>query len=163
MVTKGLVLLAHDDERIVSLLRSGVERLGLLYRLESVWTAAEVVRYLNGQDPYVDRSKFPFPLLLLVQLKIARPNKFELLHWIRREPGLRHLPVFVLASSAFNRDLTRAYAAGASSFLVLGEGFEAAVKQLRNAIEHWQAAGLPSQPPPWPPAEPNGHGHTPQP
>src|SRR5437899_1782510 len=163
MANYGLILLAHEDERAIAKLRLVLARLGLLYRLESVWTAAEVIRYLKGEKPYTDRAKFPFPLLLLLDLKIARPNKFKLLRWIRREVDLRHLAVVVLARSAFDAELTRAYAAGANSFMVVEDGFEALVEQLRGAIQHWMTAGLPSQPPPWPPSEQNGHNRKPRP
>jgi DNA-binding NarL/FixJ family response regulator len=45
-------------------------------------------------------------------------NGFEVLEWIRQQPALRRLRVFILSASSRPQDIERAYDLGASSYLV---------------------------------------------
>jgi CheY-like chemotaxis protein len=56
--------------------------------------------------------------LLLLDLKMPNKDGFEVLEWIRKQPGLQPLRVVVLTTSEEQRDINRAYQLGANSFLV---------------------------------------------
>ena len=50
--------------------------------------AADAMAYLKGDGRYSDRSIHPFPLMLLLDLKIPGGSSFELIGWVRAEPLL---------------------------------------------------------------------------
>jgi len=56
--------------------------------------------------------------LLLLDLKMPKKNGFEVLEWIRQQPGLRRLRVVVLTTSDAPEDIDRAYELGANAFMV---------------------------------------------
>jgi CheY-like chemotaxis protein len=58
------------------------------------------------------------PLVVFLDLKLPRLPGFAVLEWIRTQPAFSALPVAVLSSSAEPRDITRAYALGAQTYLV---------------------------------------------
>ncbi len=58
------------------------------------------------------------PALVLLDLQLPFFTGFDLLQWIREDEKLRRLPVVVLTSSAQPRDIDRAYALNANSYLV---------------------------------------------
>jgi CheY-like chemotaxis protein len=58
------------------------------------------------------------PLLIFLDLKLPRVSGFSVLEWIRRRRDLDEVPVAILSSSAEARDVTRAYALGAQTYLV---------------------------------------------
>jgi CheY-like chemotaxis protein len=77
------------------------------------------------------------PELILLDLNMPGIDGFQLLRWIRQQPGLKALRVVVLTSSTEMRDATLAYRLGANSFLVKPMDFEEFVS-ITNAIQgYW--------------------------
>jgi DNA-binding response OmpR family regulator len=89
------------------------------------------VAYLSGNAPYSDRSQYPFPTLVLLDLKLPLLPGLDVLRWIRENPGLRELPVAVLTSSEEPGDVARARELGVSDYIVKPTGFA----QLVSAVE----------------------------
>jgi CheY-like chemotaxis protein len=97
----------------------------------------EAVEYLRGDGPFADREKHPLPDLLLLDLKMPRKNGFEVLEWVRQQPGLKRLPVVVLTSSMQDLDINRAYELGANTYLVKPANYEALVDLVKTLIQYW--------------------------
>lgn len=78
------------------------------------------MHYLEGKGEYADRTKYPLPDVILLDLKMPRISGFEFLEWLRRKaPGELHLiPVVVLSSSDDPQDVKRAYELGVNSYMV---------------------------------------------
>jgi CheY-like chemotaxis protein len=124
------VLLAEDDENDVYLVQRAFVRSGIGRPLEVVATGEEAIDYLAGTGRFGDRTRHPYPSLLLLDLKLPRRSGFEVLAWLRTGAGaqgleaasaardLGALPVAVLTSSSQERDIHRAYAMGANAYLV---------------------------------------------
>ena len=113
-----VVLVAEDQEEDVVLLRYAFQLAGVLNPIHVVRDGHECISYLEGDGKYGNRQEYPLPVLLLLDLKMPRLDGFEVLRWVRREPGLRRLPVVVLTTSEDIFDINRAYELGANSFLV---------------------------------------------
>src|SRR5205807_192217 len=67
---------------------------------------------------------------------------FEVLRWIRQQPHLKDVRVVVLTGSDSMRDVTKAYQAGANSFLIKPVDFERFVEisQALGGSWIWQRA-----------------------
>jgi CheY-like chemotaxis protein len=94
------------------------ERAGLGKSVQAVRGGFEAMAYLNGEPPYHDREKYPFPALVLLDIKMAGMDGFEVLKRIRSHASLAGLCVVMLTSSDQIQDANRAYQSGANSFLV---------------------------------------------
>ncbi len=116
--TGGVILLAEDNPDDGLLVRRAFKNLAIQERLIILGDGHEVVDYLEGSGPYGNRTKFPLPKLLLLDLEMPRVSGFQVLDWIRRNANVRQLPVIVLTSSVYSQDVTRAYQLGANSFLI---------------------------------------------
>jgi CheY-like chemotaxis protein len=112
------ILLAEDNEDHISLIRRAFERGGLCNPLFVVRNGEEAVAYLKGEGKFANRSEFPLPSLLLLDLKMPIKTGFDVLEWVRAHPVFSRLRVVVLTTSEEPKDINRAYQMGANSFLV---------------------------------------------
>ncbi len=141
------VLHVDDDPNDTALLEAASRKARVQFRLENVCDGEQAIAYLNGLGQYANRIDYPFPTLILLDLKMPRATGFEILKWIRNHPHCKNLPVVVLSGSELHEDVRRAYSMGANSYLVKPLGFEALVKLVKNIAAVWlvsQPAGMPS-------------------
>jgi CheY-like chemotaxis protein len=112
-----VVLLVDDDPNDRFLIRRAFERLGIENPLHEVTDGAQAIAYLDGQAPYNDRTKHPFPGILLLDLQMPRMSGMEVLEWIRSKLSVSGVLIIVLSRLEEIRQVNRAYALGANSFL----------------------------------------------
>jgi CheY-like chemotaxis protein len=137
-----VILLVENNRDDILLIRRAFERAGLGHQIQSVTTGADAIGYLRGDLPYDDRSKYPLPGLVLLDIKMPAMDGFEVLQWIRSQWELSHLCVVMLTSPDEIRDANRAYKLGADSFLVKPLDFENAA-ELAQALDKTLARGHP--------------------
>jgi len=134
---RSVVLHIDDDANDTTLLQAAARSANLKFQLYNVEDADQAIAYLSGAGCYADRSMYPLPSLILLDLKMPRATGFEMLKWIRTHAELGELPVVVLSGSELQEDVRRAYGVGADSYLVKPIGFEALVNLVRNITSAW--------------------------
>jgi CheY-like chemotaxis protein len=112
------LLVAEDSSGDAFLLQQALSKAGIRVSAHFVKDGQEALDYLQGLNLFADRSTYPLPTLLLTDLKMPRMDGFDVLAWLRQQPGLRRLPAVVFSSSALPEDVSRAYDLGANSYLV---------------------------------------------
>lgn len=137
MPDHSVILLAEDDEDYVLLIQHAFAKSHVPNPLHVVSTGKEALAYFKGEGKYANRVEYPLPELLLLDLKLPQFNGFEILAWIRTQPGLSGLRVLVLTSSDQIKDVNDAYRLGANSFLVKPYDFEDLVHFTRLIQEFW--------------------------
>lgn len=121
-MAQGLVLLIEDDPADVRLIQRAFRKLDLSFPMFRLTNGDDAVAYLNGDAPYENRTAYPMPNILLLDIKLPRRSGFEVLEWVRRQrSNLRRLPVVMLTSSRHAADVNRAYDLGANSYLAKPE------------------------------------------
>ena len=111
-------MVVEDDENDILLIKRTFERVGLSQWIHIAREGSAAMAYLNGEPPYDNREKFPFPALVLLDIKMPGIDGFEVLKWIRNQPSLAELCVVMLTSSDQIKDANTAYRLGANSFFV---------------------------------------------
>jgi CheY-like chemotaxis protein len=112
------VLVAEDDPSDVFFLKRAFVVAGVPALLSFVRDGQEAIDYLEGENKYADRDAYPIPDLMLLDLKMPRLDGFDVLGWLRGQPGLKRLLVTILTSSDQPQDINRAYDLGANSYLI---------------------------------------------
>jgi CheY-like chemotaxis protein len=112
------ILIAEDNEDHVLLLRRALQKGEFLDPVFVAKNGEETIAYLNGDGKYANRHEYPLPVLLLLDLKMPGKNGFEVLEWIRQQPGLKRLRIVVLTTWDAPQDVNRAYELGANAFMV---------------------------------------------
>jgi CheY-like chemotaxis protein len=152
----AVILLVDDSEDDIFLVRKSFEKANLPNPLFVVRSGAEAIGYLSGQGRYSNRHENPLPDLILLDLKMPDVDGFEVLTWIRNQPGIRGIAVVVLTSSDQIRDVNQAYALGANSFLVKPMDFQNYIELSKLLREYWMKS-VKTPETYRPPPKPNGH------
>ena len=133
------ILVADDDENDVFLLRHAFVKARLANPLQVVHDGEQLVAYLRGEEHYADREKYPFPALVLLDIKMPKMNGLEALSIIRNDPELRRLVVILLSSSDQEQDINQAFDLRANSYLVKPTSIERMVNVLGRLKDYWLA------------------------
>ena len=118
METIPVILLAEDDPNDVFFLRRAFQKAQVKCQIMDVSNGQEAIYYLQGAAPYNDRTGYPVPQLLLLDLKMPLMNGFDVLSWLQGRLELADLPALVLSSSGYDEDRTRARQLGARGYHV---------------------------------------------
>jgi CheY-like chemotaxis protein len=139
MNDQPVVLIAEDSDNDIAMLRRAFRQASVTAPIQYVSDGEQAIAYLHGDGKFARRDEFPLPDLLLMDLKMPRKNGFDVLEWLRDQPSLRHLRVVVLTTSDELRDVNRAYALGAASFLTKPVNFVEFRDTIQAMYNYWVA------------------------
>ena len=111
------ILQIEDDPNDVFFFKRAMNKAGVANPIQVARDGQEAIDYLKGAGQFADRGKFPFPCLVLLDLKLPYVMGLDVLKWIRQQPGLT-LVVLLLTASGEEPDIAAAYRLGANGFLV---------------------------------------------
>jgi CheY-like chemotaxis protein len=131
------VLIAEDDSGDVFLLERAFAAAQVPASLYFVRDGQEAIDYLEGESAFADRTMYPLPDLMLLDLKMPRLNGFDVLAWLRQQPGLKRLLVTVLTSSDQPQDINRAYDLGANSYLLKPHNSNELSELVKRVQKYW--------------------------
>jgi len=137
MSARSLILLVEDSRDDAFFLRRAFLKAGLSHPIVDVRNGQQAVNYLSGNALYADRSLYPLPKLVLVDLKMPLMDGFELLMWLRSRPELEQLPVVVISSSALATDKEKAIKLGAKDYFVKPNDPEELVQVVEALHAKW--------------------------
>ena len=137
------ILLAEDNTDDVFLLQEAFKKAGAPSLLYRVADGIEARAYLQGEGVYSDRTVYPLPDVLLLDLNMPRMNGFEVLKWVRQHPHCSRLVVHILTASPREADVQRAYDLRANSYLIKPTRVDDLIA-FAKALHHWhQFTALP--------------------
>jgi CheY-like chemotaxis protein len=131
------ILYAEDEEDDGFILERAFGRAGICNPLVVVPTGTEAIRYLSGVGDYADRTRYPLPCLVLVDLNMPGTSGLDVLKWIRSTPSTATLVVIVITSSGQDQDVHRAYLIGANGFVVKPSNLEDVVVMAKSIKDYW--------------------------
>src|SRR6185295_13358241 len=86
-------------------------------RLQLIWRGEDgnqAIEYLSASGRFADRNQYPWPDLLVLDLKMPNRDGFEVLQWMQGKPNMPL--VVVLSSSDLPADKLRAAQLGATMY-----------------------------------------------
>lgn len=143
---KNPILIAEDDPNDAEMVRLALGKAGISNPTHIVADGSEVIAYLKSERQYSNRERFPFPRLLLLDLKMPGFDGFEVLEWLNSHPECSIIPTIIMSSSSIDADVKRAYQLGASSYIVKPLRFEDLVSMFQLVCEYWEICALPQLP-----------------
>jgi len=137
MTKKVPILVVDDSKDDVFLLRRAFKRAGLDPSLIHVWDGEEAVDYLSGENGFTDRSRYPLPSLILLDIKMPKLNGFDVLQWLLTRKDLKELLVVMFSSSFEREDLEKAKVLGAADYLTKPTGADGFDQVVQTIASKW--------------------------
>ncbi len=100
--------------------------------------------YLSGAGKFADRARFPYPAVMITDLKMPQMGGLELLHCRQGHPQYRIVPTIVLTSSTSGADVLDAYMRGVSGYFVKPVRFGELEEIAKAIAEYWKRAITPA-------------------
>ena len=129
-----VILSVDNDPRDQAMLEQIVERAHFDAEVRGVPDAQSAIAWLNGSGDYAEREKFPWPAVLVLDLKLRASHGLEVLCWLRAQPQLPALPVIVHTDSRHHSNARAALELGVNAFLNRTSLFENLVEELRTHL-----------------------------
>jgi CheY-like chemotaxis protein len=140
------MLVADDDENDRMLVRLAIKRNHVRADIREVHDGVEAIRYLRGEGEYSDRQQYPFPDLLLMDLKMPRMDGLGVLEWLRTHPDCSFLPTVMMSGSGQVADVLEAHRRGVKAYFVKPSDLKELEKVVGVIAEHWATARRPNMP-----------------
>jgi len=131
------ILLVEDSDDDATLFDRVVARADLGIQMNRVRNGQEAIDYLLGADGFSDRKHYPFPHVIMLDLKMPICDGFDFLSWKRDQRSLACLPTIVMTSSDFHGDIRRSYELGAHSFTMKVKATDTLQDRVQALREWW--------------------------
>ena len=128
------ILLVEDNPGDVALVQLALKDNKIKNKLHVVPDGVEAMKFLRGEDDYVDA---PRPDLVLLDLNLPRKNGREVLEEIKSDQKLRSIPVCVLTSSREEEDILRSYDMAANCYITKPVDFEQFAAVVKSVEHFW--------------------------
>lgn len=131
------ILLVEDDSNDILFIQRAFRQTKFENSMQVVRDGDEAVAYLSGEGKYANRSLYPLPGMILLDLKLPRRSGLEVLEWLRIQPVLKRIPVVILTSSKENTDVNKAYDIGVNSYLLKPVNYNALNEMIETLNAFW--------------------------
>ncbi|MEQ1528673.1 MAG: response regulator [Methylococcales bacterium] len=137
MAHPACILLVDDNRMDVELALDAFKEVKFANQIEIAGNGQQALDYLLGVGSYADRSRYPFPDLILLDLKMPGMDGFDVLKKIKGTPLIKRLPVVILTSSHEEGDRALSYDTGANSYLVKPVSFAGFLEVVKKIQDYW--------------------------
>ncbi|QEY15596.1 response regulator [Cellvibrio sp. KY-GH-1] len=132
-----VILMAEDDTDDRLLAQEAMLESRVLNELYFVEDGVQLLSYLHGKGSYSDRTRYPMPGLILLDLNMPKMDGREALAKIKADKSLRRIPVVILTTSKAEEDMVKGYDLGAASYITKPVTFEALVELMKALGRYW--------------------------
>src|SRR5438445_13514486 len=101
------ILVVEDDPADREMIALAFKRAGVARSVVTVEDGQEALDYLQVQGQFRERHPEDLPAVIVLDLDMPRLDGFEFLRRVKPTPDLAAIPVVVLTTSEFDKDLSR--------------------------------------------------------
>lgn len=128
------ILLVEDNPGDVRLTQEALKEGDLPNQLHVVKDGVEALAFLRREGVHADA---PRPDLILLDLNLPKKSGREVLEVIKRDDGLKRIPVVVLTTSDAKTDIVQVYDLHANCFITKPVDLEDFMQVVRRIEEFW--------------------------
>jgi CheY-like chemotaxis protein len=145
MTTHGLRILLIDndiDDQFLSQL--ALEKvLPAGSTVHAAHTGDEAIAYMIGEGKFADRDTYPFPSLIITDLRMTAGDGFDVLEFLQNNPAWNVVPRLMFSNSGDPDDVRTAYMLGASAYHIKPLSRADMERRMRSIVEYWGGSEVP--------------------
>lgn len=111
--------------------------------VQVVHSGNQGIAYMIGEGMFSDRDTFPFPSLIITDLKMADGDGFNVLEFLQNNPAWNVVPRLMFSNSDHPDDVRTAYMLGASAYHIKPMGRAQTEQRMRSIVEYWAGSEVP--------------------
>jgi len=128
------ILLVEDNPADVVLMEEILEDSGIQCNMHTAYDGEEAMAFLRREGVY---AKERLPALIILDLNIPKKNGHEVLHEIKSDEDLKHIPVIVMTTSRAEEDVLKSYRMHANCYIVKPVGTDEFMNVIRAIDQFW--------------------------
>jgi two-component system, chemotaxis family, response regulator Rcp1 len=128
------ILLVEDNPADVRLISETFKDFKSRNVINFVKDGAEAMDFLRKRGAY---AGMPVPDIIILDLNLPKKTGFEILEEIKKDPGLKQIPVVVLSTSDSDNDIAKAYQLQAACYVTKPVGLDDFIKAVKNIENFW--------------------------
>jgi len=134
------ILYVEDNPDDVELTMRALKKSKMRNRIHLARDGEEAIKFLDEME----KGEKPISGLILLDIKLPKPDGIEVLNNIKSRPRFRRIPVVMLTTSKNDLDIEACYDLGANSYIVKPVNFSDFIETVKNIELYWV---LTNQPP----------------
>jgi DNA-binding response OmpR family regulator len=131
------ILLVEDNETDIILIKRAFRKSYIANPLQVVKTFQAAKDYILGKNEFSDRTIYPTPVMILLDLKLPDGSGLDFLKWKNEKANYKRIPVIVLTGSQNDEDINKAYDLGANSYIVKPVNFGRLIDMVKSLENYW--------------------------
>lgn len=131
------ILVADDDEEDRMLTEDAMQETDFNCQLQFVIDGEQAMQYLKNEGDFKNKTKFPPPRLILLDLNMPKKDGREVLAELKQHPVLKSIPVVVLTTSNAPEDIEQMYDLGVNSYITKPVSFDGMIKAMQSLKQFW--------------------------
>jgi CheY-like chemotaxis protein len=132
-----LILLVEDDPDQALLVQDALKEDNSFILLPVLDRGEKAIAYLSGEGNFGDRANYPFPFLMLLDLKMPGIGGFGVLRWLQSHPEVNQkLHRVVLSSAQSSNEIELAGELGVKHYWVKSDWMllRQRIRQLKTSL-----------------------------
>lgn len=136
------ILVVEDNEDDWEATRRSFQKNHFLNEIKWCQSGQEAWHYLKPNRTDAGESLEQLPELILLDLNMPGIDGRQLLELIKADPKLKAIPVIVLTTSDDQRDISRCYELGASTYIQKPVTFDGLTNAVKTLKDYWFGVAL---------------------
>ncbi|RJQ56739.1 MAG: response regulator [Nitrospiraceae bacterium] len=128
------VLLVEDNPGDVRLMQEALKDSKVHNNLHVVYDGENAMSFLRREGVY---SGAPEPNLIMLDLNLPGKDGREVLDEIKNDPGLKHIPVVIVTTSAAEQDILKSYRLHANCYVTKPVNLDQFIKVVHAIEDFW--------------------------
>ena len=132
-----VILIVEDEASHQLLIHKTLENHSVKNTVHEVENGQQALDYIYGKGEYADRTKYPMPNLILLDIKMPVVDGFEVLQKLKSDEQTKHIAIVMLTTSARDEEIAQGYHYGANAYVTKPVNFAEFSEKLKNLRLFW--------------------------